>query len=481
MKRVKEIISGIPVQKIVGDENRTVAELHYDSRQVSPEDGFIAIKGFQRDGHSFVPELYRRGCRVFFTEQFMDMPDATVVVLDGTRKWLPYLARNFYGNVVSQMKVIGITGTNGKTTTAYLLYSILKGAGWYPGLITTVEYRLDGATRKAERTTPEALDLHRYFYQMHQKGGKSVVMEVSSHALALNRVEGIPFWAAVFTNLGHDHLDFHKTMENYFRAKKMLFDGLGENARAVSNLDDAYGRAIIADCEADIFTYSWEDASATIRLKSHRIIPGGMQVDLYSPLGLLSFHTSLIGVFNLYNLMAAVATAVSLGLQPNHIIEGIESLKSVPGRAEQFVNGAGTRIFVDYAHTPEALQRILQTLLEFHPRKLTVVFGCGGDRDFEKRPLMGKVAEDYADVIILTNDNPRSEDPLKIIRDIRSGISDHTKVKQIPDRREAIEAAIRSSGRNDIVLVAGKGHEEYQEIQGRRTHFDDREVVRRFL
>ncbi len=481
MKRLAEIIGDLPTLTVRGDLSTLVKDLQYDSRKVTPGDAFVAIRGFQQDGHAFIPQAYQKGCRVFIVEEIPDIKDAVIVQVKDTRRWLPFLARNFFGRVAEQLKIIGITGTNGKTTTAYLLHAILTEAGWKPGLITTVETVIGKERIPAERTTPEALDLHRLFYRMYRKKCKSVVMEVSSHALALHRVDGIPFRAAVFTNLGRDHLDFHKSMGNYFLAKRRLFEHLGQNDRAILNLDDPRSRHIMEKTEGDILTFSMHRPEATTILENYQMLGDGMSLELKVPSGKLFCTTSLPGKFNIYNIMAAVTTALSLGITEEKIVKGIESVTSIPGRSERFVSPKGFRVYIDYAHTPEGLQRILEALLEFQPAHLTVVFGCGGDRDRGKRPIMGKIAEDYADRIILTNDNPRSEDPLNIIEEIKSGIYDTAKVRVIPERKKAIETALQEAGKNEIVLIAGKGHENYQEFADRRIPFDDREVVKSIL
>jgi UDP-N-acetylmuramoyl-L-alanyl-D-glutamate--2,6-diaminopimelate ligase len=481
MKRISEIIGELPVEAVQGDISTLIREIQYDSRKVSKEDIFIAIRGFQQDGHQYIQTAYEKGCRAFIVENMPPIEDAVIVQVKDTRRWLPFFARNYYENVANELKNVGITGTNGKTTTAYLLFSILKEAGWKPGLLSTVEYIIGEQHLPSVRTTPESLDLHRTFYEMYRHGLKSVVLEVSSHALALHRTAGIHFLSAVFTNLGHDHLDFHKTKEKYFLSKKKLFDGLHENDRAVINIDDPYSQRILKDTEGDVFSYSMKDPSATICLKSYQMLAEGMSVTLKVPSGEMFCTTSLVGKFNIYNVMAATATALSMGLLEEHVIPGIESVTYIPGRCERFLSSAGFRVYIDYAHSPEALQRMLEVLLEFKPPRLTVVFGCGGDRDVKKRPWMGKIAEDYADKIFLTNDNPRTEDPLKIIEQIQGGIYDKSKVQVFPDRREAIETALKQARKNEIVLIAGKGHETYQEFAHGKIHFDDREVVRKIL
>lgn len=481
MKRISEIMGDLPVISARGDLSTIVRDIQYDSRKVAKEDIFIAIRGLRQDGHRFIQQVYERGCRAFIVEEMPAIEGAVIVQVKDTRRWLPFIARNFYENAVEELKIVGITGTNGKTTTAYLLHSILREASWKPGLISTVETVIGEQRTPSERTTPESLDLHRTFYDMHRQGHKSVVMEVSSHALALHRTDGVPFRAAVFTNLGHDHLDFHKTMEKYFLAKKKLFDNLQENDRAVVNLDDPYSRRILQSSKGDAFTYSFSDPEATVRLKSYQVLSEGMFVTLATPSGEMFFSSALVGRFNIYNLMAAATAAISLGLLEEYITRGIEKLRRVPGRSEKYLSARGYRVYIDYAHSPDALQRMLEALLEFKPPRLTVVFGCGGERDAEKRPRMGKIAEDYADRVILTNDNPRGEDPEKILEQIQSGIYDRAKVQVIPDRRAAIETALKQARKNEIILIAGKGHETYQEFAGKKVHFDDHEVVEQFL
>ncbi len=482
IKRVADIIAGLPVLQVIGNAAIPVRSLQYDSRKAGKDDAFVAVPGFTADGHDFIETAYRQGCRVFFVERIPPgLKDAVIVQVQNTRQGLAYLARNFYDRAAEALKTVGITGTDGKTTTAYLTYSILQAASWKPGLISTVETRVGEQRMPSERTTPESLDLHQLFYDMYRQGLKSVVMEVSAHALSLHRVEGVPFAAAVFTNLGHDHLDFYPTRENYFLAKKRLFDGLGKFDRAIINLDDPYGQRIIADTPGDVHTFSLENPAATVTMRDYQMLPNGIAVRLDTPAGELFYSTPFVGKFNIYNVMAAVTTALALGIQPPEIARGMETMLTVPGRCEKWVSPAGYRVFIDYAHTPEALQRMLEALLEFSPQRLTVVFGCGGDRDTAKRPKMGKIAEDYADQIILTNDNPRTEAPGKIFDDILRGIYERSKVRIIPDRRAAIETAISQAVRNEIILIAGKGHEDYQEFAHRREPFSDREVVEKLI
>ena len=482
MKFIKEIIEGLPIVEIRGDITRAIRDIKYDSRQVTATDAFVAIRGMKSDGHRFVKDVYEKGCRVFVVEDIPEsLHEAVFIKVSDIRRLLPHLSLNFLDRVVTKIKIIGITGTNGKTTCAYLLHSILAQAHWKPGLISTIEYMIKDKHISAHRTTPESLDLHRLFHEMHSRRLKSAVMEVSSHALALHRTDAIPFSAAVFTNMSQDHFDFYGNMENYFLAKKTLFDGLAQTSRAILNIDDPYTERMKSDTAAEIFTYSYSRSEATVSVRSYHTVPNGTMVSFRIPGGILNVRSELIGKHNVYNLLAVVAAAISLGLQDELIIKGIESLQRVPGRSERFEMPNGAIAIVDYAHTPDALKMILQALMESKPQRIIVVFGCGGDRDLEKRPLMGKIAEDYADVVILTNDNPRSEKPEHIIRQSRKGIFDQSKVEVNPDREEAILNALAMAGSKDMILIAGKGRENYQEFADRRIHFDDREVIKSFI
>ncbi|OGB60461.1 MAG: UDP-N-acetylmuramoyl-L-alanyl-D-glutamate--2,6-diaminopimelate ligase [Caldithrix sp. RBG_13_44_9] len=479
--KVNDIIKNLEILGTRGDLNRFVSDIQYDSRKIEKDQAFIAIKGYQTDGHRFVSQAYENGARVFFSEEKIDLPEATVVYLKDNRKALPIISRTFFHQPDKKLKIIGITGTNGKTTTAYLTYSILQKAHWKPGLFTTVKYFDGKAWHNSERTTPESLDLFRIFYRMTQAGLKSMVMEVSSHALSLSRVEGVHFLAGVFTNLGRDHLDFHQTQENYFLAKRRLFEGMNESQRAVLNEDDPYSERIKHSSEAEIYTYSLKNPAASVSYVQHQVQKEGLQVKLKIPSGEITIKTKFLGTFNIYNIMAATATGVGLGIPDNFMVEGIESLMRVPGRCEHYPTPDGYSVYIDYAHTPDALQNILHAVWETRPQSLIVVFGAGGDRDRGKRPVMGKAAEDYGDKIILTNDNPRSEDPMAILNDILAGISDKSRVLVIPDRREAIHTGLKMARNKDSVVVAGKGHENYQEIKGIKYPFDDREVLKEFF
>jgi UDP-N-acetylmuramyl-tripeptide synthetase len=481
MMKLKELLKDIEVEKVKGLSDCFLSDLQYDSRMVEKDQAFIAIKGYEKDGHDFVLQAYQQGARVFFVENELNISDVTQVLVKSTRKLLPVISRKFFHYPDKKLKTIAITGTNGKTTTAYLIYAILKIAKWKPGLLTTVEYFDGSSWIPAERTTPESLDIFRSFRNMALSGLKSVVMEVSSHALSLNRVDGIQFMANLFTNLGRDHLDFHKTVEEYFLAKRKLFENLSENQRAILNLDEPYSQKIMDMTNGEIFTYSMKRADATVNYLEHQVEKIGMSISFRIPAGKITIRTPLVGEFNIYNILAAVATAVSLGLHEDHIVSGLENSPQIPGRCEYFASPVGYAIYVDYAHTPDALQNILRAIFETKPQKLIVVFGAGGDRDKGKRPLMGQAAENYADRIILTNDNPRSEDPSVIINDILAGIADKKKVLIIPDRRDAIHVALSMAEEKDAVIIAGKGHESYQEIAGNRYSLNDRLEIQSYF
>ncbi|GAB4376884.1 MAG: UDP-N-acetylmuramoyl-L-alanyl-D-glutamate--2,6-diaminopimelate ligase [Calditrichia bacterium] len=481
MMKLEKLLEYLKPRSVTGSLDRFIRDLQYDSRKVEAEHAFIALRGFKTDGHQYVQEAYNRGARVFFLEEEQAVNDATVVCMADTREGMAKIARVFYNFPDHKLKIIGITGTNGKTTTAYLLHSILKFAHWQPGLISTIEYVIRGKRFAAERTTPESLDLMRLFYQMVQKGLKSVVMEVSSHALALKRVEGVPFLAGVFTNLGRDHLDFHGNLENYFLAKRKLFENFNEYQKVILNEDDPRSEDIQQVTKGEIFTYSMKNPRATVCYLSHEVLPGGMHLNLSTPLGNLKLTSTLIGMYNIYNIMAAVTTSIALGFDEKFILQGIRDLERIPGRCEYYPTPVRISIYVDYAHTPEGLQQILKAVWDTKPSRIIVVFGAGGDRDRGKRPQMGRAAEDFADLIFLTNDNPRSEEPEAIIAEIMAGIENTDKVVAIPDRREAILQALRQARTGDAVVIAGKGHEKFQEFKGVKYPFDDRAVIREFF
>ncbi len=446
-----------------------VMSLEFDSRKVKQGALFVALSGEQFDGHDFIRDAVKMGAVAVVTEKKMPI-EIPQVVVDNTRTTMGRLAKRFYGNF-DDIHLIGITGTNGKTTTSFIIRSILETAGMHPGLIGTIYYI--GKTRvKAERTTPESLDLFRLLSRFRKEDAKAVVMEVSSHALSLGRVNDLQFQTVIFTNLSQDHLDFHKTMDNYKAAKMRIFSLLDENGVAIFNVDDAMKRSIESMHLKNTITYGLKNrGDIWANIISDSI--DGIQAQIVYKNRKYNINSCLIGDFNIYNILAAFAAGVAIGIDTDVIITGIEKLRGVKGRVERVLDN----VFVDFAHTPSALENVLKSLRQYVPRKLLVVFGCGGDRDRAKRPKMGAVASQFADFIIITSDNPRSEPPEQIIEDIERGVTtNHYKV--LEDRREAIRYALAVKKENDVLLVAGKGHEEYQTIGGKNLEFSDAEVIR---
>lgn len=456
-------------------------ELHsfaIDSRDVKENAVFIAIRGIQVDGHMFVEDAIDRGAKVVISEEsFYTDENVCVIEVENTSKLAGPIAQAFAGYPAKKMKIIGVTGTNGKTTTATLVYQVLSALGKKASLLGTVSKRILDDVLDSKLTTSDPVELARDMKAMADAGSEYLVMEVSSHALHQNRVAGINFEVAAFTNLSHDHLDYHQTLEEYARAKKLLFDQLSENATAVVNTDDTYGKRMLEDCKAKALPLSFNNDKAYILQNSAEgvaIIVDGEKIE--SP---------LVGRFNAYNLGEAFLICKALGLPSKDITQALSKAKGAAGRMEPVtINGKNLPlVVVDYAHTPDALQNVLSTLsaVKDASQKLTVVFGAGGDRDTAKRPEMAKVSEEFADKIIVTSDNPRTENPDLIIADILDGFEKLNKVASVTNRKDAIQRAIEEAFDNEIILIAGKGHEDYQEINGERHHFDDREIAREFL
>ncbi len=486
---LRDLLTAIRPIALRGDTDREVASLCYDSRQAGPGALFVAIRGFHADGHHYIPEAIRRGAAAIVSEEqdpslFLDpqrgAPQGTgparIAVTD-SREALALLATTFYGSPSRSLRLVGITGTNGKTTTAFLLHAILEAGGSTAGLLGTVHYRIGGEVRPAPHTTPESLDLQRLLSQMVAAGDRSAVMEVSSHALALSRVAGCAFDVAVFTNLTQDHLDFHKTMEEYFEAKLRLFGLLKPGGVAVVNLDDPRGERVVARASDRVMTCGIQH-HADVRAEQIRIDLEGIRLLARTPVGDIPVASSLVGQHNVYNLLAAVAAAVGLGIPPPQIQTGIMGLRQVPGRFETVDRGQPFTVVIDYAHTEDALSRLLATAKGLARGRLLTVFGCGGDRDRGKRPRMGEAAARWSDRVILTSDNPRTEDPLAILREIEPGLQGSgTPYEVIPDRRRAIARAIALARTDDLVVIAGKGHEDYQIVGTERVPFDDRQIA----
>ncbi len=476
--KLKELLKSIKGCKIQGSEDTEILDIQYDSRAVVHGSLFVAIKGEKADGNLFAKQAIEKGAVAVVTDEECLIQGAATIRVDNSREALARLSAAFYGEPARKLRLVGITGTNGKTTTSFLIESILREAGLNPGVIGTISYRYAGKVLPAPNTTPESLDLQRLLRDMVDSGVKAVVMEVSSHALAQDRVAGCIFDVGVFTNLTQDHLDYHGTMDSYFAAKARLFtDFIDEGRAAVINMDDPKGEELSKRSVGRVIGYSKAGkgrGKESIYPKDIRFGVDGIKGTIATPSGDINIKSSLVGEFNLHNILAAVGAGLGLGLPVDAIEKGIESLKNVPGRLERVDAGQAFTILVDYAHTPDALERVLSTLKGLTDKRIITVFGCGGDRDRGKRPIMGSIAVRYSDMVVVTSDNPRTEEPLRIIEDIKAGMREGSYMT-IPDRREAIKAAIENAKEGDVVLLAGKGHEDYQIIGKEKTHFDDRE------
>jgi UDP-N-acetylmuramoyl-L-alanyl-D-glutamate--2,6-diaminopimelate ligase len=482
---LSKLIEAITPLDVAGDAQVEIKGITYDSRQVKPGWLFVAIPGANADGAAYISDALSNGAAAILSEHQIDPGHGIVhIQVSRARSALADLANTFYGNLSEQMKVIGVTGTNGKTTTCYMIRHILDDGGFVSGLLGTVAYEIGGRSIPASRTTPEASDTHAMFHQMRTSGCDSVVMEVSSHAIAMERVRGIDFSIGVFTNLTHDHLDFHKDMNSYFDTKANLFESLdaGKKHTAVINIDDPWGRRLVEERKLDVEIVPFGFGEEAV-IRAHNIEPDadGTRFRVDTPWGKGRVHIRMAGRHNVHNALAALAVGGLCGIDLKRMVQSLETLETVPGRMEPVPNRRGRKIFVDYAHTDDALENVLTTLREICRERLIVVFGCGGNRDRGKREKMGRAACELADYSIVTSDNPRREDPGAIAGDIIKGFDDTGRFEVVLDRREAIETGIAMMNRKDMLLIAGKGHETYQEIDGTIVPFDDREVVREIL
>lgn len=458
-----------------------------DSRAVSTDSLFVAVRGERVDGHEFIPAAMKAGMVALVSQQPVREVSFPFVRVDDSRKALGLLGSRFCGDPSSHIRMIGVTGTNGKTTTTYVCKALLEALGHPVGLIGTVVYQIGERTMQATHTTPGSLELQQLLATMVAGGCTSAVMEVSSHALAQDRTSGCEYDVAVFSNLTQDHLDFHKTMEEYFQAKLKLFTGLTSgvktNKRAIVNIDDPYGNRIVEGCPAPVWTFGLK-TKADLRAEAVRLSLEGTTFTAATPVGSFPIESHLVGEHNVYNLLAAIGVALHEGATPTQIRETVARISNVPGRFERVIAGQPFTVAIDYAHTEDALVRLLTAAQALKTGRIITVFGCGGDRDRGKRPKMGEAAVRYSDVVILTSDNPRTEDPLSILEQVEAGMIEalrqrpHVRYRKVPDRREAIEEAVREAHSGDIVLIAGKGHEDYQIIGTKKVHFDDREVAR---
>jgi UDP-N-acetylmuramoyl-L-alanyl-D-glutamate--2,6-diaminopimelate ligase len=477
---LKKALQQIPGIEYAGSADADLRGITYDSRLVQPGDLFVAIKGAKTDGSQFARQAVSKGAVAIASEQRIphDLKIPYIAVEDA-RKFLAEISQIVYADPCSKLKLAGITGTKGKTTTSYLINSIYTHANIPACLVGTIGMNIKNRSYPSEHTTPESSDLLKFFHQAIEQGCTHGVLEISSHALALKRVFGAKFTVGVFMNLTHEHLDFHQDMESYFQAKTILFTPENGNRleTAVINTDDSFGQRLARMLHFPILAFGFNN-SAEVRVLRWESRANDSDLVLGTPIGEISIHSQLIGRPNAYNIMAAVGATIGMGFNREQIQFGIEALAGVPGRMEQVNGGQDFQVIVDYAHTPDSLENLMNTLLQLPHRKLITVFGCGGDRDRTKRPIMGEIASRLSNFVIATSDNPRSEDPLAILKEIEPGLTKGQGDFTIePDRRSAIKAAIAMANKEDIVAIAGKGHEDYQLIGNQILSFDDRKIA----
>ncbi|MBD5352523.1 MAG: UDP-N-acetylmuramoyl-L-alanyl-D-glutamate--2,6-diaminopimelate ligase [Bacteroides sp.] len=469
-----QLIQSIKPKQVIGPKNPEITALTFDSRKVTPGSMFVAIRGTSVDGHTFIPLLEHSGVGAIVCEQLPDklLPGISYVVVDNTSVALGYLSSEWFGNPSRKLKLVGVTGTNGKTTTATLIYEMARLTGHKAGLLSTVCNYIETEAVHATQTTPDAYSINELLARMVDAGCTYAAMEVSSHAAHQHRIAGLTFAGGVFTNLTRDHLDYHKTVQAYLQAKKSFFDGLPAEAFALVNADDKVGAVMLQNCAAKHFTYSLQ----TIADFTCKIIESRLDGTLLSLNG-HEVETMFTGRFNAYNLTAVYGACCLLGWQPDEVLTNVSRLVPVAGRFQAVRGKDGIIAIVDYAHTPDAVVNVLETIREVGPKRIITVVGAGGDRDKGKRPIMAAEAVRLSDLVILTSDNPRTEEPRAILADMEAGLTDQTRSRTevIVDRREAIRRAAAIARPGDVILIAGKGHEDYQEINGVKHHFDDRE------
>ncbi len=485
--RLQEILKGISNPEIIGKKDVDIKGIVVHSSRVREGFLFICVRGEKTDGHQYIEEAVERGAAAVICERYPEISADTTVVVNNSRVAAAQTASNFFGYPSRKLRTVGITGTNGKTTVAYLCKNILAEAGEKTGLIGTIEYIIDGRTIPADRTTPDAVLIQSLLREMTNNDCRAVVVEVSSHALDQRRIDNIEFDTGIFTNLTRDHLDYHGDMEQYFKAKIRFFtELLGEGNKdfpkaAIINADDPVSAEIIENAKVPVVRYGI-DGQYDVRASDIRLDISGTSFKVTTPAGDLELKTPLAGRHNVYNILAAVGMAFSQNIPTDAILRGIHKTKNIPGRLQFIPNGTGISVAVDYAHTDDALRNVITALREISTGKIIVVFGCGGDRDPGKRPKMGRAVGELADMAIVTSDNPRSEDPEKIIDQVVEGFDDKgCEYIRLSDRGEAIRRALEIAGPGDTVLLAGKGHETYQQFKDNIVVFDDREVARRIL
>lgn len=486
MKTLEELALLIPNTEIIGSGDTVIKNIQHDSRKVSGGSLFVCMEGAHFDGHNFIEQAKESGAvAILTTRKNISLPEGlAALVVQDMLSALAIIVPYFYDYPSRQMRVIGVTGTNGKTTTTYLLREILRQAGYKVGLIGTIQIIIGEETFPIHNTTPNVIDLQHIFSEMRDKQIDFAVMEVSSHALAEHRVSGVEFDTAIFTNLTQDHLDYHKTMENYKLTKAKLFEivsrtGRKQNKTAVINLDDAAGAEMLRHALCKKITYGIESDS-TLRAVDVEVAADGARFKVCGDFGELNLRLHLTGIFNVYNVLAAVGAALAEKISATDIKVALENFHSVPGRFEKIFADVPFTVIVDYAHTPDGVKNVLQTARQIATKKIITVFGCGGDRDNTKRPIMGRLAAELSDVVIVTSDNPRTEDPEKILAEVEVGVKEKISGKVhecISDRQQAIFRAVELAEDGDIVLILGKGHENYQILKDKTIHFDDREVA----
>lgn len=506
-KKIKDILENVKIVKFFPEEynkflEKEVTGIKYNSKEIVPSDVFVCLSGQHTDGILYIDEAVKNGAICIVADKQVEYKNGNIlyILVEDTKVALAKLASNFYGNPSKKMLLIGVTGTNGKTTITYLLESIFREAGYNPAVIGTINYRFNNKIYESKNTTPFSSDLQKLLYEMYVSGINVVMMEVSSHALSQGRVLECDFDVAVFTNLTPEHLDYHKDMEEYFLAKSILFKNLNKekkeifknsalgNKVCVINYDDNYGKRLmemLSDKEVLLYCKGSKNGNGKNKFKAVNIkyFKDKTQFEVQRNDNKIFIETQLIGEFNVYNILASYAVAYSQGIEESIIVNGIKKVTHIPGRLEQIYTPKGYTVIIDYAHTPDSLQKVILTLKQIPHKRLIVVFGCGGDRDRSKRPIMGSIATALSDYVIITSDNPRTEDPYKIILDIEVGIkkSKNTNYEIIVDRKEAIFKALSLAKEGDIVLLAGKGHENYQIIGNKKIHFDEREIINNFL
>lgn len=476
-KVVRDIVYGISLQKVIGSTEVTVEALTLDSRNAGAGSLFFAVAGTRFDGHDFIAKVIEQGCRVIIAEKEVAVPEGvTLIVTENSHKATGIVASNFYGEPSRQLKLVGITGTNGKTTTTTLLYNLFMQLGYKTGLLSTVVNKIGVETIPSTHTTPDPIALNALLAQMVDANCEYCFMEVSSHAIHQYRIAGLEFAGGVFTNITHDHLDYHNTFKEYLDVKKRFFDELPVTAFALTNIDDKNGRVMIQNTRAKVVTYAMK-SPADYKVKVLENQFSGLVLNINGK----EVWSRLVGDFNAYNLLTAYAVSILLGEEEEEVLRVLSSLESVEGRFQYFISESGVVAIIDYAHTPDALENVLKTIANIRTKNETLytIVGCGGDRDKAKRPEMARIACELSDKVILTSDNPRSEDPNQIIEEMNAGVPGYhfKKTISVVDRKQAIKTAISMAEKGDIILIAGKGHEKYQEINGIKHDFDDRQIA----